>query len=98
MGPIWRQASEMSDTSSASPSQPLMPPFSGTVKWQATPSTSGSSTPYVASLSFGLIHLNTVERRKIRSGSSAADAAEAGHSTHASRNKTRGLHLVSYRL
>ena len=45
IGPIWRQASEMSDTSSARPSQPLNPPRSGTVKWQATPSTSGSSTP-----------------------------------------------------
>ena len=28
-----------------SPSQPDQPPFSGTVKWQATPSTSGSSRP-----------------------------------------------------
>jgi len=43
IGPIWRQASEMSDTSSATPTQPLKPPLSGTVKWQATPSTSGSS-------------------------------------------------------
>jgi hypothetical protein len=42
--------------------------------------------------------LNTVERRKIRSGSSAANAGEPGHNTHASRNKIRGLHLVSERL
>jgi hypothetical protein len=41
--------------------------------------------------------LNTVERRKIKSGSSAA-SAEPGHSTHASRNKTRGNHFVSYEL
>jgi hypothetical protein len=46
-------------------------------------------------LSFGLTHLNTVERRKIRSGSSAADATEAGHSTHASSNKARGFQLLS---
>ena len=43
--PTWRQASEMSETSSASPSQPVTPPRSGTVKWHATPSTSGSSRP-----------------------------------------------------
>ena len=30
-GPICRQASEMSETSSASPIVPLMPPFSGVV-------------------------------------------------------------------
>ena len=32
IGPIWRHANEISETSSASPSQPLKPPFSGTVK------------------------------------------------------------------
>jgi hypothetical protein len=45
-------------------------------------------------LSFGLINLNTVERRKIKSGSSAANAGP-GHSPQASRNKTRGSHFVS---
>jgi hypothetical protein len=41
--------------------------------------------------------LNTVERRKIKSGSSAA-SAEPGHIIHASRNKTSGNHFVSYGL
>ena len=35
IGPICRQASEMSETSSATPSHPLTPPRSGTVKWRA---------------------------------------------------------------
>src|SRR5260370_29003101 len=98
IGPICRQANEISETCSASPSQPLKPPFSGTVKWQATPSTSGSSTPYVASLSFGLTHLNTVERRKIKSGSSAASAGGPRHSIDASASNIRRPHLVSHRL
>src|SRR6516225_6379076 len=32
--PIWRQASEMSETWSAMPSQPVKPPFSGTAEDQ----------------------------------------------------------------
>jgi hypothetical protein len=32
IGPTWRQASEMSETSSATPIHPFNPPRSGTVK------------------------------------------------------------------
>jgi hypothetical protein len=40
--------------------------------------------------------LNTVERRKIRSGSSAALDGEPGHSSKASASSTHGRHLKSY--
>jgi hypothetical protein len=39
-----------------------------------------------------------VERRKIRSGSSAANTWEAGHSIDASASHIQRLHLVSHRL
>jgi hypothetical protein len=43
--------------------------------------------------------LNTVERRKIRSGSSAAWAGTAGHNdTHRSASKAQSPHLTSYGL
>src|ERR1700712_1189015 len=61
---------------------------------------SGSSTPYVASLSFGLSHLNTVERRKIRSGSSAAAAGAACQTVRAKTVtrtvKAKSLHVLSH--
>jgi hypothetical protein len=46
-------------------------------------------------LSFGLSHLNTVERRKIRSGSSAAEAWPAGQSSIASSRKVRDFRQMS---
>src|SRR6476620_381143 len=52
----------------------------------------------MASLSFGLTHLNTVERRKIKSGSSAASAGGPGHSIDASASNIRSPRLVSHRL
>jgi hypothetical protein len=45
----------------------------------------------VASLSFGLTHLNTVERRKIKSGSSAANAVDPIKIADASNAKIRLL-------
>jgi hypothetical protein len=42
--------------------------------------------------------LNTVERRKIRSGSSAASAGDPGHSIDASASNIQSLHLVLERL
>jgi hypothetical protein len=42
--------------------------------------------------------LNTVERRKIRSGSSAAKADETGHASHATNNKHRIFSRVSHGL
>jgi hypothetical protein len=47
-------------------------------------------------LSFGLSNLNTVDRRKIRSGSSAADAGEPGHSSTANATRTQRRTLVSH--
>jgi hypothetical protein len=38
--------------------------------------------------------LNTVERRKIRSGSSAAQADETGHDSHATNNKRTNFSRV----
>ena len=41
-------------------------------------------------------HLKTVERRKIRSGSSAADAGAACHIVSASTAKANSLHFLSH--
>jgi hypothetical protein len=49
----------------------------------------------VASLSLGLSHLNTVERRKIRSGSSAAEAGAACYNVSASTAKARLFQFLS---
>ena len=43
IGPIWRQAMENCEGSSATPSEPLMPPVRAWLMWQATPGTFGSS-------------------------------------------------------
>jgi hypothetical protein len=46
----------------------------------------------------GLSHLKTVERRKIKSGSSAARAGAAGHNSHPANTKSTHFGRMSYRL
>ena len=43
-------------------------------------------------MSFGLTHLNTVERRKIRSGSSAANAEDPGQSARTIASRAQDVH------
>jgi hypothetical protein len=77
----------MSETSSASPSQPLKAALLRHREMTGHALDLGIVDAIGRSLSFGLTHLNTVERRKIRSGSSRRAAGDPGHSIDSKRQQ-----------
>ena len=78
--PIWRQAIEKREGSSARPSPPLMPPVRAWLTWHATPGTFGSSNALMQTLSFGPRKGNVV-LRQARSSACAAAAAPSRPTT-----------------
>jgi hypothetical protein len=76
IGPICRQASEMSETSSATPIQPLRPPFSGTVTGDAVHFTVIEAVS--RKLIVGSSHLKAVERLKDEIGLIGGSARRGG--------------------